>query len=46
MTKEEMLNDIQSVIAEYVADNGISAVNMVLNVKVENGAVEPVRISS
>ena len=44
MTKEEMLNDIQSVIAEYVADNGINAVNMVLNVKVENGAVEPITI--
>ena len=44
MTKEKMLNDIQSVIAEYVADNGSSAVNMVLNVKVENGAVDPVTI--
>lgn len=44
MTKEEMLKDIQSVIAEYIADNGISTVNMVLYVKVVEGAVEPVTI--
>lgn len=44
MTKEEMLKDIQSVIAEYIADNGICTVNMVLDVKVVEGAVEPVTI--
>ena len=44
MTKEEMLNDIQNVIAEYVSDNGIAAMNMVLNVRVVNGSVEPIII--
>ena len=45
MTNKEMLNDIQNVIAEYVSDNGIDAMNMVLNVRVVNGSVEPIIIA-